>query len=210
MHKFQLALRISKRLKCEEKRLQGLLGIALLLGVLIVACIESDSRLDRLFSLHIETTDLPEGWYRNKGGIGDRDRKSEDTISRWVAFQGVPEQEMLGVFVRHELTDYPDPDQAIRAYTEIVKEEFPVKEWTWPEQVHFESRADQFRLACLEWQMGIYDDERLRGSYSCRAVGQYGTIISVIYANVFQDQWLTFEDLQRLLEAADARLASQP
>jgi hypothetical protein len=114
------------------------------------------------------------------------------------------------VLAWQELIDYPDLDQATSVYAEIVKKEFPVPDWTWPEQVHFESQADQFRLACLERRVDIHDnvDDRFRGSYLRRAVGQYGTIISAIHANVFKDQWLTFADLQHLLEAADARLAA--
>lgn len=186
----------------------ALLSSMLLMTMFLVSCGESDPRLDRLFSLRIQASDLPAGWQREKGGVGDRDSKDEGVISRWVQFRGAPEQEMLGVFVWHELTDYPDPKQAASGYAEMVELEFPVNDWTWPEQVEIEDRADQFQLACLEWRVGIYDDERRKGSYSCAAIGRYGTIVSIIHANVFQDQWLTFEDLQHLLEAADARLAT--
>jgi hypothetical protein len=38
--------------------------------------------------------------------------------------------------------------------------------------------------------------------------GRYGTVASTIHANVCQDEWLTFENLQHLPEATDARLAN--
>lgn len=193
---------------CGKGKFMALLSSMLLLAMFLVSCGKSDPRLDRLFSLRIQASDLPTGWQREKGGIGDRDSKDEGVISRWVQFRGAPEKEILGVLVSQELTDYPDIDQATSAYAEIVKEIFPVEDWTWPEQVVLVSQADQFRLACFEQYVSNYDDQRLKGSYYCRAIGQYGTTISVIYANVFQDQWLTFEDLQHLLEAADARLAT--
>jgi hypothetical protein len=199
----------------EREKLLGFLALALFSGALLTGCgdvCHPNPRLERLFSLFIHTTDLPSGWHREGGGIGDRDREGEGIISRWVSFRGVPEKVFPTVLAWQELIDYPDLDQATSAYGEIMEEEFPVEEWIWPEQIQFESKADQFHLACLERRVDIHGeiDERFRGSYHCRAVGRYGSLISVLHANVFKDQWLTFEDLQRLLEAADTRLASQP
>lgn len=211
MHRVQLVLPVVKRLRDERKKLLDFWSIALFISVLLVGCGEPNPRLEHLFSLRIRTTDFPPSWHRESGGIGDRERESEGIISRWVSFRGAPEEELLGVLAWQELIDYPDLGQAAHAYTEIVEEEFPVEEWTWPEQIQFESRADQFRLACLDVQATHVDvDERYWGMYYCTAVGRYGTIISVIHVNVFKDEWLTFTDLQRLLEAADTRLASQP
>lgn len=214
MHRFRLVSLVANGLQWEREKLLGFLAIVLFSGALLAGCgdvCHPNPRLERLFPLFIRTTDLPSGWHREGGGIGDRDRESEGIISRWVQFRGVPERELLGVLVWQELIDYPDFDQAAQAYAQIVEEEFPVEEWTWPEQVRFESKADQFRLACLDVQATYVDvDERYWGSYHCTAVGRYGSIISVIYANVFKDQWLTFDDLQCLLEVADTRLASQP
>jgi hypothetical protein len=214
MRRFRLVSLVAQRLKWEREKHLGFLAMALFSGVLLTGCgdvCHPNPRLERLFSLFIHTTDLPSGWHREGGGIGDRDREGEGIISRWVSFRGVPEKVFPTVLAWQELIDYPDFDQATSAYAEIVEEEFPVEEWTWPEQIQFESKADQFHLACLERRVDIHGevDERFRGSYHCRAVGRYGSIISVLHANVFKDQWLTFDDLQRLLEAADTRLASQ-
>jgi hypothetical protein len=196
----------------EGEKLLMAWGSILFISMLVTGCVESNPRLEDLFLLQVRTADLPSDWFVDGVGIGDRNKESDRIISRWIQFRGVPEAVFPTVLAIHELTDYPDLDQATCAYAEIVKEEFPVQDWTRPEQVHFESQADQFRLACLERRVDIHDnlDERFKGSYFCRAVGQYDTTVSVIHANVFKDQWLTFEDLQRLLEAADARLAEQP
>jgi hypothetical protein len=211
MYRVGFVLPVIKKLPWDREKLLGLSSIALLIGALLAGCsIESSPRLEHLFSLQIRTTDLPSGWSVDGVGIGDRDRENEGVISRWISFRGVPEEVFPTVLAWQELINYPDLEQATNAYDEIVEEEFPVEEWVGPEQVHFESQADQFRFACLERRVDIHDnvDERFRGSYFCRAVGQYGTIISVIHANVFKDQWLTFDDLQHLLETADARLAA--
>jgi hypothetical protein len=211
MYRVGFVLPVIKKLPWDREKLLGLSSIALLIGALLAGCrIQSSPRLERLLSLQIRTADLPSGWFVDGVGIGDRDKENEGILSRWIQFRGVPEAVFPTVLAIHELTDYPDLDQATSVYAEIVKKEFPVQDWAWPEQVHFASQADQFRLACLERHVDIHDnvDERFRGSYHCKAVAQYGTIISVIYANVFKDQWLTFEDLQHLLEAADARLAA--
>lgn len=211
MPRFCLALVTAKSVSGEKRKLPNIWSFVLLASVLLSGCDKSSPRLDRLFSLRIQTTDLPDGWYREKGGIGDRDSESEGIISRWVQFRGVPEAELPGVLVIHELIDYPDLDQATTAYGEIVEEAFPVEEWIWPEQIQLYRGADQFYLACLDIQAAYEDaDERYWGMYHCTAVGRYGSTISLLYVSVFQDQWLTFEDLQRLLEAADARIADQP
>jgi hypothetical protein len=187
-------------------------ALILLISMLLAGCIESSPRLERLFSLQVRTTDLPSGWFTDGVGIGDRNRENEGIISRWIQFRGVPEAVFPTVLVIHELTDYPDVEQATTAYGETVEEIFPVEDWTWPKQIVLVNRAEQFRLACLERRVDNHErvDEYFQGAFHCKAIGRYGTIISIIYANVFQDQWLTFEDLQRLLEAADARLANQP
>jgi hypothetical protein len=214
MRRFRLVSLIAEGLRREREKFLSFLAITLFTSALLAGCgdvCHPNPRLERLFSLFIHTTDLPSGWHREGGGIGDRDREGEGIISRWVSFRGVPEKVFPTVLAWQELIDYPDLDQATSAYGEIVEEEFPVEEWIWPEQIQFESKADQFHLACLERRVDIHGeiDERFRGSYHCRAVGRYGSIISVLHANVFKDQWLTFSDLQPLLEAADTRLASQ-
>ncbi len=193
MRRFRLVSLIAEGLWREREKFLSFLAITLFTSALLTGCggvCHPDPRLERLFPLFITTSDLPSGWHREGGGIGDRDREGEGIISRWVSFRGVPEKVFPTVLAWQELIDYPDFDQATSAYAEIVEEEFPVEEWTWPEQIQFESKADQFHLACLERRVDIHGevDERFRGSYHCRAVGRYGSIISVLHANVFKDR----------------------
>ena len=101
--------------------------------------------------------------------------------------------------MKHELIDYPSITEAANAYTEITTALFPTEDWTWPEQVGLNSQADQFRVACRAASPE---------NSHCSSVAQYGNLISVIHANVFQDKWLTIKDLERLLEAVDARIAA--
>jgi hypothetical protein len=44
---------------------------------------------------------------------------------------------------------------------------------------------------------------------SCKAVASYGDIISVLYANVFEERWFTWEDLKRVLQVIDQRADAQ-
>jgi hypothetical protein len=210
MHEFRCIPLVVRRLWYKKARLLKVCSIALFVSAFLAGCVESSPRLERLFSLHIRTTDLPSGWYHDAGGRGDRDRENEGIVSRWVQFRG-SRTKLAGVLVSQELIDYPDLDLATESYAEIAGQEFPAENWIWPEHIQFESKADQFRLACLAVEAIDGElDNVYAGMHHCTAVGRYGTLVSVIYANVFRDQWLTFDDLQRLLEAADARLADQP
>ena len=61
--------------------------------------------------------------------------------------------------------------------------------------------ADQFRFACIPATInGI-------PASSCRAVGQYGGLVSVFVTNVFDDQWFTWEDMEHVLQVIDERMA---
>jgi hypothetical protein len=172
----------------------------LLASALLVACTnEANERAARLFDLYLRASDLPPGWQRGRGSIGHWDQERKGIISRSISYHGVPEQQVLGVLVTHELIDYPSAAQAGDAYAEIVGEVIPNEAWTWPEQVNLKSQADQFRLACRRASSQ---------TTSCGSVAQYGNFVSVIYANVFEDKWLTWEDLERLLGSVDTRLAA--
>ena len=192
------------------QELTALSMTVLLIFILAVGCGEQDPRLHRLFSRMVKQADLPSGWFVAGGGVDDRDQPDKGILARWIEFRGVPESVYPTVLAIHWLIDYPDGDQARAAYEQAVTEEFPVSAWVWPEQVQITSQADEFRLACLERNVEIYSnlDERYRGSFFCRAVGRYGTTVSIIYANVFEDEWLTYADLQHLLEVSDARMAT--
>jgi hypothetical protein len=193
-----------------RQELAALSVAAFLLLTLATGCGEQDPRLQGLFSRQIKQSDLPSGWFVDGVGVDDRDRPDEGILARWIQFRGVQESVFPTVLVIHKLIDYPDVDQARGAYAQAVLDEFPVEDWTWPEQVQVKSKADEFRLACLKRNLEIHGDidERYRGSYFCTAVGRYDTTVSIIYANVFRERWLTFADLQHLIEAADARLAA--
>jgi hypothetical protein len=194
------------------ERLLALVIAVVLAVATLTGCgyFQDDPRVNRLFTLFITTSDLPAGWWRVGGGIGDAE--GEGVVSRWVQFQGAPEAEFPSVLVWQELSDYPDTERAARAYAEQVTAYFPTEDWVWPEQIEFHSQADQFHFACLAGQIRVFDGlhEKARSHHSCTAIGQYGSIVSILHANVFEDEWLTFDDLQRLLESADARLTSQP
>ena len=180
----------------------GILSL-LVLGCLLLAGCTSDAndRATRLFSLLLRASDLPPCWQRTRGVIGDWDQESKGIISRSVGFRGVPEQQRGDVLVSQELINYPSAAQAGEAYPSIVRVVIPTKSWSWPEQVSFRSQADQLQVACVQ------DPDSPETTW-CSGVAQYGSFISVVRANVFEEQWLTMEDLERLLESVDARMAA--
>jgi len=161
---------------------------------------DANDRAIRLIALLLRASDLPPGWQRDHGGIGNLDREREDIVSRFVSFRGVPERQRAGVLVWQELIDYPSNPQAKDAYTDILRNEIPSEAWTWPEQVSFEYQADELEVTCLA-------QPSAPETTWCRSVAQYGNFVSIIYANVFEEQWLTMEDLERLLESIDKRMA---
>jgi hypothetical protein len=172
----------------------------LLVSVLLLGCTsDANERAHRITTLYLRASDLPPGWQRSDGGIGDWDQEREGVISRSLSYYGAPRDQVLGVLVTHELVDYPSATQAKDAYPKVVQAEIPTEAWTSPDQVHFESQADQIRIACLPASAQ---------TTLCRSVAQYGNYISIIYANVFTDKWLTMQDFERLLESIDTRLAA--
>ena len=179
----------------------GILGLLLLASALLPACTsDANERATRIFALLLRASDLPPGWQRDRGGRGRFDHESEGIISRFVVFLQAPERQGAGAPVWQELIDYPNTNQAADAFAGIVRIEIPDNGWTWPEQVDFPYRADKLEVACVPQPSSPE-------TTWCTSIAQYGNYISVIYANVFEEQWLTMEDFERLLVAADARLA---
>ena len=164
---------------------------------LVIGCdiLRQDPQLERLFPLFVELSDLPSGWKRGEATI----EKVEGAISRTYGFRGSDDPDKLYVNVSQQLTIYPDVTAAVAAYPGWVHREFPASDWKPPLRLAFRSRADQFDLRCISFSPS-------GGMVSCRALGRYGDVIALIYANVFDDKWLTFADFERLLDRADERL----
>jgi hypothetical protein len=191
------------------RKLLTLWLLVLLTTMSLGACLESNQRVAQIFPLFIQPMDLPSGWYYDTtgAGIGRLDNERQGVISRYRTYRGTRDRDLLEVHVSQEIILFPDADQAARSFSAIVEEEVPTKDWGWPEQVRFESEADQFLLVCLDLRAVLADAEkRHRETHWCRSIGRYGAVVSIIWANVFEDKWLTFEDFQNLLTMADTRL----
>jgi hypothetical protein len=181
-------------------RRRGLVYLGILVIIASIGCSVlplEDPRLDRLFSLFIDLSDLPPGWHRGMARI----ESVEGAVSRRYFFLGSDDPDKLYVAVSQQLAIYQDAAGAAAAYPRWVSEEFPAPDWKPPPQLTFQSKADQFDLKCMD----VHIDGRL--THSCTALGRYGDVISLIYANVFEDKWLTFADFERLLQRADKHLA---
>jgi len=192
-----LRIRVSRR----AVRL-GIFSLLVAGSVLLVGCTsDANDRATRLIALLLRASDLPPGWQRDRGGRGRLDQEREGIISRFVVFLRVPERQRAGAPVWQELIDDPNTNQAGDTFADIVRMEIPNNGWTWPEQVDFPYRADQIEVACTQ-------DPDSPGTTWCTSVAQYGNFVSIIYAHVYEEQWLTMEDLERLLESIDKRMAA--
>lgn len=182
--------------------------LALLTTISLSACLESNQRVEQIFPLFIQPMDLPSGWYYDTtgAGIGRLDNERQGVISRYHTYRGTRDRDLLEVHVSQEIILFPDADQAARAFVTLAEREVPTENWIWPEQIQFESQADQFLLVCLDLEHVFGDGHESLESHACAVVGQYGSVVSVIEANIFPDKWLTFEDFQKLLTMADTRL----
>lgn len=170
---------------------------ALLSGCLFTKPSETE---ERIFRVMAQLSDFPQGWRR----VNSRVENAEGVQKRVWFYAGPPDTEKHAVLVSHHIGVYIDSDAAQNAYPSVVTEEFPTARWTSPARWSYQSPvADQFQIKCMQVQVGGVPTS------SCRVIGQYGDMISVLYANVFEDQWFTWEDMERVLKAIDERMAAE-
>jgi hypothetical protein len=184
--------------KAFQRRRLIYLGILAII-TLVIGCNllpSQDPQLERLFPLFIDVSDLPPRWWHGGAEI----EPVEGAVSRTYFFHGSNDPDKLYVNVSQQLAMYPDAASAAAAYPGWVSKEFPAIDWQPPPQVAFQSKADQFDLKCIAVNIDGHP------AHSCTALARYGDVISNIYANVFEDKWLTFADFERLLKRADKRL----
>jgi hypothetical protein len=154
----------------------------------------------RIFRTMIQTFDFPQGWRR--GNMGEIE--VEGATSRAVSIRGPANLEQYAVLVTHIVSIYDSAEAAREAYPGVSAQNFPTSAWAPPEGFSYESStADEFALQCMSVRISGVPAE------SCKAVARYGDIISVLYANVFEGRWFTWEDLERVLRAIDQRAAAQ-
>jgi NADH:ubiquinone oxidoreductase subunit len=105
------------------------------------------------------------------------------------------------LFIKHQLTIYPDQNAATSLFPEWSENWFPTRSWRPPEEIGFEPQdaEDQYREGCT--QVSVNEKPIM----TCRFLHQHGRIISFLIANVDGDR-ITFDLLGDVLNRLDNRL----
>lgn len=193
------------------RRLVPTIAVLLCLAYLGSACSigrspsESDETTEirrRINQWMINATDLP----LNYAQARFTDIEDPVGVGRAVTYHGANPVTQSWVNVSQFIVVFPDAESSIAGYERYLAKAIPpayADSWPMPPELEdLEARADQLAGGCYSVQI---DDLPMRG---CRIVGRYGTVVTELYANVFEDRWLTMAELRRLLERADARLAA--
>lgn len=187
--------------KVKRIRLRHLI-VFLILCILMTGCLSSENAEieKRISRASIQVSDLPFGFQRGRAVI----KNTDDTLSQAWTFRKTPSNQNTFVLVSQQIILYADASAAHDAYSALKRQIFPTSDWVGPAQLSYEtSIADQFHFACIPSELdGI-------PAYTCSALGQYGDMTSVLYANVFQSQGFTWEDMERVLGAIDDRMAAE-
>lgn len=156
--------------------------------------------------LLVDISDFPEGWYLYIPPTYIPDREYELGSPDVVYVQMSREGLELGA--GQEIVLEQNVQQAI--YWFYFGNHFPNAEWvltSWetPSELPYQSAvADRFRLACAQLRNYV-----LGPFQSCIAVGQYDEFISVLQIPMTQSDvtMMTYEELERILQAIDERMA---
>jgi hypothetical protein len=173
--------------------------------VALTACWPSDPLAQAAIRRHgvdmMDATDLPFGWgHRWSDSI-----KTPDGFGQRVTYYGANPRSQPYVNVSQYLVYYRTVAHSQAAYRVAVTEAIPAAyadKWVRPPELDFQGRADEMTIACLPGRMeGIY----LR---SCSFIARYDDVVMTVYADVFEDRWLTMAQFKRLLKRVDARVNS--
>ncbi len=154
----------------------------------------------RIFAAMIWPSDLPQGWREAGAEIED----VEDAEARVYSFQGPAGSERHSAVVTQHVTVYFSTKAAEEGYRVTETRWFPTAARVAPPQLPFDSAfADQFRFGCIS---ATVNQIPLK---SCTATGRYDDMVLVFHANVFEDRWFTWDDLEHVLQVVDERMAAQ-
>lgn len=148
----------------------------------------------------IDGTDLPFGWgYRSGKPLDVPGGYGQD-----VGFHGADPAKYPFVLVTQTLEIYPDETASHGAYQAWVARAIPpayADVWVQPLELQdFQNKADEISIACMA--------VRINGipTRSCRVIARYGELVTTLFANVFEDRWLTMPQFRRLVERLDQRM----
>jgi hypothetical protein len=149
----------------------------------------------------LNATDLPFGW----GHRWSNTITEPDGYGLHVVYYGANPRSQSYVNVNQRLVYYRTVESSQAAYQAAVAQAIPAvaaHKWVRPPELDFPARADEMTIACLPGRInGIYHR-------ACRVMARYDDVVMTLYANVFEDRWLTMAQFKRLLERVDARVNS--
>lgn len=156
-----------------------------------------------IHDLMIDASVFPRGWqvWHGPGAIPERERGERDSLYVVFHYEGL---EPTSVGAHQAMFRYADGQDAANVYSAFCDDEFlpwnMVTPWAVPEEWSYESPvADRFRFACGEKDfLGPY--------WTCKAVGQYGTYISLFTTDLSPD-YMRLEDIERIMAGIDERMA---
>ncbi|MGB3904695.1 MAG: hypothetical protein WBB22_07210 [Anaerolineae bacterium] len=163
-----------------------------------------------MYELTIDLSAFPEAWLLGFGPVHPPGRAQGERGEReMVMVDFYPESHDLGIRAAyHRVFRYRNElDAAIVYYADFRGGQFlpwhMITPWAVPEEWAYESVvADRLKFACGEVDMSPLAAPR----WDCKAVAQYDEFISV-FATELSPDYMTLEDLERILVAIDERMA---
>lgn len=148
----------------------------------------------------IDGTDLPFGWGYRSG----RPLEIADGYGQSVGFHGSNPDKYTFVLVTQRLEIYSNELASHNIYLTRVDEFIPpayADVWVQPPEMQdFQSGADEISITCMA--------VRINGipTRSCQVIARYGELVTTLFANVFEDRWLTMPQFRQLVERLDQRM----
>ena len=147
----------------------------------------------------IDGTDLPFGWgYRSGKPLEVPGGYGQD-----VGFHGADPAKYPFVLVTQTLEIYPDETASRTAYQAWADRAIPsayADVWVRPPELDYRGNADEIKIAC----MSMHDNGI--PTQACKVTARYGELVTTLWANVFEDRWLTMSQFRRLVERLDQRM----
>lgn len=161
--------------------------------------IPTETPINRLERGLMDATDLPFGWRRESTGV-PRDLRGE--IARYRDYRG-PISSPIFVRAGQSIALYSTLTDSESAYAEAAAAMIPkdyADKWPWPPELDFATHADQIVIGC---HPGFFNDVK---AATCAITARYGNLVTTMYAQVFEDRWLTMAQFRHLLERVDAKM----
>jgi hypothetical protein len=158
---------------------------------------EADEEI--VMNAFLKESDLPSGWYRDYFNV----KVVEGDLVYVAGFRVTDEPGLDYIFVGQDIILFENEPQAEKRYRESYIKYATANSAVQPKEIRFQSEADEFSVGCN------YSNIDIQPENFCGAVGRYGRLVSVLYTKTWdeddEEQWFTWGDFQRALEAMDRR-----